>query len=217
MIRVPALVGFTLLGPILQVSLLCGQDNAASNDLRRYSDGPLEAEDFRGTVPSRRPRENGVILDAFTSVDIRYNLRYRGQTNASRTTLTLTSIDVYAVVDQAKSWNSQKSNRNLLDHEQGHFDLAAIYAIRMQCDFDKQLAEGRGIKTVGANEADAALALQREVDRLLNPAVDAMIKANERYDVTTSNGSKRELQQRERKQQLDELSRVVDELGKLRD
>jgi hypothetical protein len=217
MIRIRASIGVTLFGLVLQVSLLCGQDNEASNDLRRYSDGPLEAKDFHAAVPSRRPRENGVIIDAFTSVDIRYDLRYRGQTNASRTTLTLTSIDVYSVVDQSKSWNSQKSNRNLLDHEQGHFDLAAIYAIRMQCDFEKQLAEGRGIKTVGANEADAALALQREVDRLVRPVVDAMIKANERYDVTTSNGSKRELQQRERKQQLDKLSRLVDELGKLRD
>jgi len=194
----------------------CGQDDSLREHLRRYSDGPLRANDFSATVPDPRPRENGVQLEAFTFVDIAYDVRYQSRVSASRTRLTLKSIDVYAVVDPSKSWNVKKSSGELMDHEQGHFDLAAIFALRMQLDFDKQLGEGRGITTVGANEKDAALAMRREIDRLIRAASEEMVKANQEYDRVTAHGSRRAAQQQERRKQIDELTRLVGELKKVR-
>lgn len=193
-------------------SQACGQDDSLREHLRRYSDGPLTANDFGATVPDPRPRENGVQLEAFTFVDIAYDFRYRSQDSASRTRLTLKSIEVYAVVHRSKSWNLRESSKDLLDHEQGHFDLAAIFALRMQLDFDKQLDEGRGITTTGANEKDAALAMRRDIDRLIRAASEEMVKANQEYDRVTAHGSRRAAQQRERRKQIDELTRLVGEL-----
>lgn len=208
--------------PALLASVACtswrahGQeyDDSQAANVRRYSKGPLEASDFSGAVPNARPRENGVPIEAFTLVDIAYDVRYRSRKTASRTRLTLTSIDIYAVVDRSKSWSVGKLDDSLLDHEQGHFDLAAIYALRVQFDFNKQMDEGRGLTTVGANETDAALAMRREIDRLTRTACNEMIKANQRYDRVTAHGSDRTAQRRERKKQLDELSRLIEEVRK---
>lgn len=213
--RHPALL-LTAVLPCVLLYAARGQDEA-SEDLRPYEAGPLDASEFRAAVPNPQPRENGIRLEAYTATDIRYELRYYFRTSSTQTRLSLESIEVNAVFDRSKSWNNRKSDRHLLDHEQGHFDLAAIYALRLQLEFDRQLRAGPGIITVGRDEEQAALNMRREIDRQIGIAVDAVIKANREYDRITAHGSKHREQVSERRKQMDELSRLIEDLRESRE
>lgn len=202
---------------LLAVPLALGAhaEDQLPQHLRPYDDGMLEAGDFRAAVPDPRPEADGLRLMALTWTEIRYEFRYRISASTP-TTLSLESIEFQALFDRSKSWNSEKSNRELLDHEQGHFDLAAIHALRLQLAFEKRLRDGRGI-TVEGSEQQAVPGMRREIDREFQSTLDALTNANQEYDEVTSHGIKGVEQEQERQKHAAQLMRAIEELRELRE
>ena len=92
----------------------------AAEAARKVDAGPLTAADFRGQVPV------DPAGDANTSTQLRFSFRYGYQQLGGRATVTVESVSVDAIVIQDASWNRQPTNARLLEHEQGHADIAWI-------------------------------------------------------------------------------------------
>lgn len=149
---------------------------------RPYEQGPLGPSDYGIDPPESRQG-----LAANTYVNIRY--RYLARTTPTRRGVkaTATSVTVDAEVDSAQSWNLDLGNSRLLAHEQLHFDITHLYAVRWQRVLDTQVAKQR--LTAFAKDKDAAAAqLNAAIDRDFQTVKDAMFKFQKQYDDETSRG-----------------------------
>jgi hypothetical protein len=79
---------------------------------RRYTTGPLTANDYRGPTPEERGE-----LDAYTTTDLHFEFQYRSYRSGRRVRAWTTKIEIYAVVDVSRSWNRKRKDPRLLDHE----------------------------------------------------------------------------------------------------
>src|SRR5690349_7971199 len=93
---------------------------------RRYHDGPLTAEDFQAEPDEAK------AWAAWTSADILYRYSYRYREQNKQVMVTLTEIEVFAVLERDKSWTRRPSDPLHLDHEQGHFDITHLHALQAQ-------------------------------------------------------------------------------------
>lgn len=102
---------------------------------------------------------------------------------------------IVAVMDKAESWIKEefKNDHEILLHEQGHFDIAHIYAQRLNTHLRQ--------KKFSQNDVAA---LQRIYDNFLGRMHVLQI----RYDEETNGGINSEAQQKWRKMIDDELSSV---------
>ena len=152
---------------------------ARADDTRFYADGPLTAEDFRGTPP------DDAAMWARTVTRLHYTYKYRHSTPDMRNyTVTVGAISIVAEIRRDTSWNKRPENMSLLDHEQGHADNAQIVALRAIKDF----AAAAPIK-VRDKTIKAALA---EVDRLLKARLGKYERQLQQddadYDEATAHG-----------------------------
>jgi hypothetical protein len=94
-----------------------------------------------------------------------------------------------AVFDSGSSfYRSEKSNDVLLEHEQLHFDIAAIYAIRLQQIFDK-----------------AGSLSEREAWKIFKGINDEFIAYQQLYDNETDHGTNTTAQSKWKKLVRDQL------------
>jgi len=89
------------------------------------------------------------------------------------------------VVDRNQSWNSDPQNANLLDHEQGHLDIAEAAARAAQAEVNQLLANG-GLTGHGANDAAAQADLENQVQQIFNRHNN---NAQQQYDDNTNHGT----------------------------
>src|SRR5260221_14003129 len=84
-----------------------------------------------------------------------------------------------AVSNPAKSWNHWgKRNPNLLDHEQGHFDITQIHAQRLEIKMRKMVAAKKPPAGTGESEAAAAEALNALLEKECEAAKAAALGEN---------------------------------------
>lgn len=182
-------------------------------DSRRYGDGPLRAEDFAAEPDVKR--ENNLRVLAETVTQLAYDYKYRYERRGKRTLVRLTSVRVYALVRKDKSWNARKQDLNLLDHEQGHFDIAEISARQAQIELLTQF-KARGMPTVTADTKEAAVqTLENTLTDVLARFTEASRKADAEYDETTRHGTLRKEQAEQRAQHKASLDSLAAELAKL--
>ncbi len=190
---------------VSQQHVVLGQPRAASRT-RLYEDGPLTARDFQATPPppQKRTLSGGGRALAWTFTEIRYKYNFATLQKAGVTTATLTKIDLQALLRRDQSWNVAPENRNLMDHEQGHFDITAIHTGRARLEF-KKLITGEGLRAQGADAAAA----QRALEEKLRARVDSIMKnwrdAQTNYDRVTLSGRNRRAQAQERRTQQEML------------
>lgn len=181
---------------------------------RRYRDGPLSPDDFRGRAPaSQNPSESGHRLTAYTFVEIMYESKFQAVGTKDRWTARLVELEAYAVVHRDQSWNRRPDDARLLDHEQGHFDLAHAYALTLQRYFDEQLKLRKFPVGVGKTAAEATEVLKGKLRTAMQPILDDNVKAQSDYDRLTLHGSIPDAQAEQRRQQLariDELNKQID-------
>jgi hypothetical protein len=162
--------------------------SAEESSLRPYSAGPLTLADYQQAVPNPRPIASGVWLAASTWTGTRYTTRYDWHSDrAGNVDARLTRVEVVASVDRAKSWNADRDRRQLIDHEQGHFDLTELYARRAQRKFN-ELLQGPGVVAHGPDEKTAAAEIDRQVKRIMDDYLDAEKTAQIEYDKVTHHG-----------------------------
>ena len=165
-----------------------GAEPSAEIEQRVYETGPLTPRDFQAAIP-----EDDRGLDAWTTSDLTYRYRYEARIVGRRATARVTQVDIEAVVIPGESWNRQPENLSLLDHEQGHFDLTQIAALKARLHFAQQR-----ISRSAATAAGAVRSIESELQQKMGEFLDELKRQHEQYDRLTNHGRvvSRQLEQR---------------------
>jgi Bacterial protein of unknown function (DUF922) len=177
----------------------CTYSATAAEGSRQYSDGPMTPADFRAAVPDPRPVKDGLLLRAMTHSEIRYSTRYRwDEPKPGHVTAWLTRFDCHAELLCDKCWNKEPTDLRLLDHEQGHFDIAELNARRAQKTFDKLIAD-KALVGHGRDERAAVADLDKKIHDEMKAIFDQENDAQIEYDRTTNHGRDFAAQAKQRK------------------
>ncbi len=196
----------------VDMSLRADEPNSLlANQVRRYAEGPLTAADFLAEAKPDDPTLR-IHPRAYCATDIRWECRYGKSTQNRVTTLRLERVDVSAVVVRDKSWNVRPDDKALLDHEQGHFDLAQLYALRAQRHFVKLLEAGHAPEGKGRSEQQAWRSLEQQINDRIEGFLAELRLEHRRYDEATRHGELPGPQAEQRRQQLDAIRALVEEL-----
>jgi hypothetical protein len=190
---------------LLLLSALAG--TTLATDRRPYADGPLSKGDFL-----EEPRELPAGGLARTATELLYKFDYTYKGSARNTTAMLDRIEINAYIRRDKSFNLRPDDKGLMDHEQGHADIAQIHCLRARLAFQKTMRKGR-IEATGSSLKDAQTALNREIERQIQEFVTAMRDADAEYDRATSHGLGGK-QPEWRRVQLETLKQLEAEWGK---
>ena len=134
----------------------------------------MTAADFQGTPPRAAPVKDNITMVANTMCVVRYS--YRIRTNSERDgtwTARLTHFECFSAIEPEKCWNSVPESPRVLDHEQGHFDLAEIFARRLQRRFDELMA-GKNASASGLTERVARESLEKEIKKIADDTYEAL-------------------------------------------
>jgi hypothetical protein len=197
---------------VLAVSIVASaanQDTKKPAKFRRYADGPLTAADFAGQAPEQSPINMGIEMVANTECEVRYEYRAAIEQRAPDLwTARITSFTCTAVVIRGKCWNTQPESQRVLDHEQGHFDVAEIAARRAQKHFTS-LSRDRNAATAGRDRRAAERKLDQEIKKAMQEVYDGLTKAQKTYDEETRHGTAILPQIRHREWQRAELEKLA--------
>lgn len=190
----------------LAPSAACGEQRG---EFRDYEKGPLSPSDFGGTPPA-----NNLGAWAFTTTDIVYDFRYRYQIFPDRAVVTLAEMKLRAVVKPKESWNRHPNDVRLMDHEQGHFDLAYIATLAERSYFEKLLASREGLSAVGPTRDAAVEKLTKAIEDHMAGVFTRLYDAHQQYDRETKHGLQRDQQTAHRRQQAEKIQKLLEEAGK---
>ena len=182
--------------------------NAPAEKSRRYADGPLTPDDFKLAAPDPVPTDAGISMVAMTYAELRYSYHYRFEEKNGRATAWPVDVEVFAVMVRAKSWNTQPQSVRILDHEQGHFDLAEIHARRASEKLNKALADRKYIGR-GKTEAEARTDLESQLNKAFEALVDQLMAEQKEYDRATQHGLADAAQAEARKVQKEQLEETL--------
>lgn len=181
-----------ILAGLLLVISLPEIANTADPPERKYSMGALRISEFKG--------EGGTSSagNAYTSTRTKFSYRFRvTRLTDNRFAAELESINVYSVFLPDSSWWNSPPNAELLDHEQGHFDIAEIAARRVQLAF--QSSDINKIQGTGTTPKQAERSLVEKLRHVANVADKQIMAENLEYDSTTGHGSWRRHQKERRR------------------
>lgn len=150
---------------------------------RPYRDGPLTPDDFQATptTPTRG-------IQAWTYTEQAYRSRYRIEQRRRDWVVSLTELEVWAVVDRTQSWNRLPRDAALLDHEQGHFDITQIFALEAQNSLLQDVRRGKPLQARGATRDEAIKAFEKKLSERLQALAEASSEEQRAYDKATENG-----------------------------
>jgi hypothetical protein len=166
----------------LVLALLAVGSVVAAENVRPYDDGPLTEDDFRGKPPET------ITAAAKTVTQFAFEFTYRYKTTARLTTASLDRITITACIRRDQSWNRNPEDKRLMDHEQGHADIAQIHSLKARLAFRKKLGKGPNVTATASSLKEAAAALDREVRKEVAIFEQATRDADAEYDRQTANG-----------------------------
>lgn len=188
--------------------------SVGSSSWRRYSDGPLSVQDFRGTVPPADDpdrRQAHLSLTALTRTELRYDLVIQTSGAGNRWTARCREADAYAVVLRDRSWNLRPHDAQLMDHEQGHFDITQGLALEVQFRL-RELQARRSMVGTGNSPTAAQRNLEERLRAEISPQMDELPRAQQEYDRITGNGTIPLAQADQRRQQLIRIAEFREKL-----
>lgn len=169
-------------------------------DRRDYEEGPLGAADFTAAIPADT---SGKL--AYTTTELIYDLTYRYTGRGNRFEVRIESLKVRAVVVRSASWNRRPRDSQLMDHEQGHFDLTYIAALRFRSRFaGVQRSTGTG---TGLDEA--VQNLRDKVDRAMRESNEQVKQDHRDYDRITDHGIRLKEQSEQRRLQKEKIQELI--------
>lgn len=176
---------------------------------RAYSLGPLKAEEFKGQVePDSKDRAN-------TATRVSYQFQLGFYQVGSQATVTVKSLTLETVFLPDDSWYGPNAPAGLLDHEQGHFDIAEIHARRAALEWERDRRAGKLLSATGNTRQAAQQAVMDKLNEL-RQTIDARIaQENTEYDRLTRHGLSSADQSEIRKIQKLTLTRLVEEHDEL--
>ena len=192
------------------LALLCGVTLAQEQEettSRTYDQGPLRREEFLGK-PDRS--SNG---KAYTATRIEFKYEYIVARRGSIYEAKLKSFSVVSKFLPESSWWKGGANADLLDHEQGHFDIAQEMALRLRLQYQRAVKKGSVPSAKAATSAKAIRALANRLEKIMESANKQVKASDEEYDSSTSHGTRFGTQAEFRRVQSATLERLVKELG----
>lgn len=194
------------------------EPQVAKQTERPFRDGPLVVEDFRGTPPTAgNGQRTGQDFSAYVETVVRWNIRYRfDQEKIDRFVLKLIDVDVYSAILPDQSFNTQRHNRDLLDHEQGHFDIAEIFTLEQEIRILEKIKSDQPPTATGTSEKAAADKLNAEVAQWLEAERGTLRVRQQEYDRVTNHGQVRVAQQQQRTEHAARLKLLQDKAASLR-
>ncbi|MFN0018664.1 MAG: hypothetical protein ACKVP0_10425 [Pirellulaceae bacterium] len=189
-----------------------GQEaNGGSKANRPYADGPLTEADFKGKQPAEGELAK-VPFQAYLFLDITWSSQHRTFGRGRVVNAHLTHFEATAVSDPAKSWNHRgKKNPELLDHEQGHFDITQIHAQRLELKMRKLIAAKKPPGGTGEDESAAVQALNSLLNKEYVAAKLICDQENVEYDKLTVHGTALEKQHELRRIHQETLKKQAEE------
>lgn len=188
--------------------LMLSSAMAANPKLRRYNQGPLRHSEFRTDAPQAQSHK------AKTMTRVMFTYKFSGQqTSEERYEMTLQSLDAFSVFLPNESWWHHRARPSLLDHEQGHFDIAEIAARRLQLAFKKAIAGDKPIRGVGTTAKAAKAALEKKLQFVFDAANEQAVEENLQYDLRTQHGIRHGNQAEMRRIQKLTLARLGEKLS----
>ena len=184
--RICALLGYVMLSCCTAVAETPG---------RLHSDGPLKREHFKADIPSGRDD-----LDAVVYTRLRYGYKFRTDVVDDGFELTCTTIVCCSEQLPDRSWIRDSAKAELLDHEQGHLDLAEVVARKAEARL-RYLVRKSKIKSRSTTVEAAEKALIRTIRAQLMPFDRELANVNDEYDRVTSHGRDEDAQKTERRKQ----------------
>ena len=166
--------------------------------VRRFSDGPLTAADFKMEVPNPVPSDAGIPFAALTYAELQYRYTYQWKESGGTITTYPIEVTLFSIVDQNRSWNDRPQDLRILDHEQGHFDIAEIEARKDQEKMKKMVAD-KTFLGKGKTETEAKKDLESQMNKEFQKLVDALMVVQREYDRVTYHGTNLQAQAETRK------------------
>lgn len=195
---------------LLVVTAAANQGGKKPANLRRYADGPLTVEDFAGRPPEKTPINMGIEMVANTDCEIRYEYRSAVEQRAADLwAARMTRFTCTAVVEPTKCWTTVPESLRVLDHEQGHFDLAEIAARRTEKHF-AGLVRNRKATANGRDRRAAERGLDAQIKKAMQEVYDSLAEAQKTYDEETRHGTAILTQSRHRAWQRVELEKLTE-------
>ena len=140
-------------------------------------DRPLTWDDFKGTP------DNSAKEDAAVSTTVHSDAEFEGTVGGS---IKVTSVSTTATMEPDQSWVKEgKKSDDLLKHEQGHFDIAQIFALKKQQEM---------LGLVGKEFKDEAT-LKQKIDEICKKNDEDRKKMNDDYDEQTKHGTDKKKQE----------------------
>jgi len=180
LVRFTTAVSILCLAP-LTAGFVLAQDSVAKS--RRYEQGPLVKKDYQGTAPDSIKN-----FAASTEIEVRYDYRYQLHQKNQRFQIYVTDLDIYSIMLPKKSWNRQLYNVRLLDHEQGHFDIGEIFALKAEIEMARKMKDKRRFFSTGKSKAIVIAKLEATLDQQFSRVVVEMKNEQIVYDNVTNHG-----------------------------
>lgn len=180
----------------------------SSTSHRLYKQGPLKFDEFRRDAEEALPGKAYTM----TRVMFKYSFHVRGRNGQHEARLT--AINVFAVFLPEVSWWGAREDEWLLDHEQGHLDIAEIAARRLQLAFNRRFESKRAISATGRTAEKAKQSLEAKIAKVMEVANENVLEENREYDSRTSHGLRDSDQREFRRIQQLTLKKLGDELAK---
>lgn len=176
---------------------------------RLYSEGPLSIDEFRGEVA---PQDSSF---AHTTTRTLYKYELVFYQAGPQVTALVKNLELRVVFLPDQSWYGGDAADDLLDHEQGHFDIAEINARRMWLSLAKARAVGKSIAASGKTKLAAQAAVIKKLNEIAQQVDKKTAEENADYDRTTQHGLRYSEQSEVRKIQKLTLKSLAEELQQL--
>lgn len=190
-----------LLGNLFAATLHAEPPNAKT--MRLYTNGPLTRADF-----SSKPANADTSFGASTDTELRYHVEFDFIVGPNGATCQVKKLIFYAVLNPKLTWADPNKIDELLDHEQGHFDITYKHALLAKKDLDPKVAK-RQLRAVGFTPETARSALVKQLDQLIQPYAERGIAENKAYDESTRHGALAEAQAEWRARQSKEIGELL--------
>jgi len=188
--------GMRSIGVIFLLGLLaCPAGASGAEAIEWRSDRPLSWDDFEAAVP----RNAEAVRVASTASSLAWSYAYEIEWSQRGCSYSIVKLDSVARFLPDRSWvRPGHRTDEILEHEQGHFDIAQIYNEQFKAATRNLV--GSAMKCNGQSERKAARLVESEIARLVGGTYEEVWRQyqlrQESYDSETRHGIDREAQSR---------------------
>jgi hypothetical protein len=181
----------------------CHAEPPNPKTMRLYTNGPLTRADY-----SSKPGDAPAGFGALTDTQLRYHVEFDSFVGPTGAVCQVKKLIFYAVLNPKTSWADPNRIEELLDHEQGHFDITYKHALLAKKDLEPKVSK-RQLRATGVNPEAARDSLAKRLDKEIAPYAERGVAENKAYDESTRHGSLTEAQAEWRERQAKEIAELL--------